>query len=63
MTMPDEHYEDLQALLDVMKERLAAIDRFVDAFAAVDPADTSPEERRRLQIANERLGDALDQFE
>jgi hypothetical protein len=50
------------AFVDVIRAHLDAIGRFVDAFAAVDLRDTSPEERARLVIGSEYLRRALGMF-
>jgi hypothetical protein len=49
-------------MLDILREQLDALGRFVAAYADVDPLDTSPEERRRLAEVRDLLNQALDRF-
>lgn len=58
----DEGDDDLPVTLDVLRAQLDAIRRFVDAFADLDPSDTSQRERDRLHEASHYLSRALNAF-
>lgn len=53
---------DLPQMLLVLDDQLDALKRFVGAYAALDPTDTSPDERRRLDEVQELLNAAMDRF-
>jgi hypothetical protein len=61
-TERDEGDDDLTVTLDVLRAQLDAIERFVAAFADLDPRDTSPRERDRLHEASHYLSRALNTF-
>ena len=61
----DDDESDLTVLLEAtalqletMSAQLEAISTYVAAFARVDPADTSPEERARLDDVHRLTGQA-----